>query len=243
MTFDDAVRYNMARHGLAKKLATIVTELVRQYQDVHGLDVDGALGPKTEGLFAPPIVQSSDFTIDANGILSGAGVEVMLMDPSWRYAKLKTPKSRPLAIVAHYTATDPGTARNMARNRQRQIGPDDRNASWHVSIETDGSVIQMAPFTTGCWHAGGATAKPIAGIGPANRVSVGVELVGYGSSFPEAQVTAAAKLWRALVLTYQIPRALAMITHQSLDPTRKTDPGPVWIGEHADRVLDFAFDR
>lgn len=178
-------------------------------------------------------------TIDAKGWLSGPDVVRMPIDPSWYYAKLST--GTPKAIVAHYTATDPGTGRNMARNRQRKRTKDDRAASWHVTIETDGTIIQMAPFTAGCWHAGSDTARKIPGVGWANNTSVGIELVGHGKSFPPEQVAAAARVWRALVATYSIPRELAMVTHRSIDPERRSDPGPVWMSEHAEWVLDEAY--
>lgn len=163
------------------------------------------------------------------------------MHPSWRYASLRTPGSKPLAIVAHYTATDPGTAISMAKRRTKPRTKDDRAASWHLSIEADGTVVQMAPLTVGCWHAGSNTAKKIPGVGWANRTAIGVELVGYGKEFPPAQVEAACRVWRAIVREYSIPREHAMITHQSIDPTRKADPGRVWMGEHAPRVLDAAY--
>ena len=91
------------------------------------------------------------------------------------------------------------------------------------------------------WHAGSPTAQPVPGLGNANAHTVGIELVGSGKVFPSAQVNAAAQVWSALVRAYNIPRALAMITHQSIDPTRRDDPGPVWMGVHAAGVLDFAY--
>jgi N-acetyl-anhydromuramyl-L-alanine amidase AmpD len=71
--------------------------------------------------------------------------------------------------------------------------------------------------------------------------TVGIELVGFGKVFTTAQVNTAARVWRALVSHYAIPRDLAMITHESIDPTRRDDPGPVWMGQHAANVLDFAY--
>jgi N-acetyl-anhydromuramyl-L-alanine amidase AmpD len=160
---------------------------------------------------------------------------------SWYGSTLTAGK--PLAIVAHYTATAPGTAINMATRRQRQFGldPDDRLASWHVTIDSDGSVVQMVPFDRVCWHAGSSTAKPIPGIGPANQNTVGIELVGHGKEFPPAQVEAAGRVWRAIVQAYGIPHWAAMIAHSAIDPTRRSDPGPVWMNEHAVKVLDVAY--
>ena len=143
--------------------------------------------------------------------------------------------------MAHYTATDPGTAVAMAKNRQRARTPADRAASWHLTIDADGSVVQMITLNRVAWHAGSDTAKPIPGVGSANNNSIGIELVGRGDVFPSSQVAAACKVWRAIVRAYGIQREHAMITHQSIDPTRRSDPGPVWTSQHAGMVLDFAY--
>ncbi|NVB81776.1 MAG: N-acetylmuramoyl-L-alanine amidase, partial [Kofleriaceae bacterium] len=188
-----------------------------------------------------------------DGWLVGDGVQRIEMHASWRYSWLSTPEHKPLAIVAHYTDTDPGTAVNMAKRRQQPWAtfaaayrksypgkPVPQN-SWHLSIEADGSIVQMAPLTSGCWHVGSPTAKQIPGVGWGNRTAVGIELVGHGKTFPPAQVSAACDVWRAIVRAYGIPREHAMVTHQSIDPTRRSDPGPVWMKQHAPTVLERAF--
>lgn len=228
-----------------------VTNLVVQFQAANGLVVDGMAGPTTRALIEllkgrltgpePEVVPLADITISKDGWLSGTGVEVMPIHRSWYYPRLATVDGKPAAIVAHYSATPYGTARNMAKNRAAALTTTDREASWHISIEGDGSIVQMAPTLVGCWHAGGATAKPIAGVGPANRVSVGVELIGYGDAFPAEQVNSAKRVWRALVRAYAIPRDRAMIGHSQIDPTRKRDPGPIWTKDHAPGVLEFAY--
>jgi N-acetylmuramoyl-L-alanine amidase len=227
--------YNSTQIAAGKLTPHHITALVRHWQTMHvPLDVDGAAGPATiasiEAALRP--AASAHWLSDATA---------MPIHQSWFGGPLAAGK--PLAIVAHYTATDPGTGVNMATRRQRQFGadPDDRAASWHVTIETDGSVIQMIPLDHVAWHAGSDTAKPIPGVGWANSNTVGIELVGYGKSFPEAQVTAACRVWREIVQMYGIPRAHAMVTHQSIDPTRREDPGPVWLAQHATRVLNAAY--
>lgn len=188
-----------------------------------------------------------------DGWLVGDGMQRIEMHASWRYSWLSTPEHEPLAIVAHYTATDPGTAVSMAKRRQqpwseyaaawrkRNPGKPVPQNSWHLSIEANGAIVQMAPLTTGCWHVGSNTAIPIPGVGWGNRTAVGIELVGWGKMFPPAQVAAACDVWRAIVRAYGIPREHAMITHQSIDPTRRSDPGPVWMKQHAPTVLAHAF--
>jgi hypothetical protein len=201
---------------------------------------------------APPPEPVSRLEV-INGWLVGEGVQRVEMHPSWRYAWLSTPSHVPLAIVAHYTATNPGTALNMARTRRQpwaEFAAAFRKAypgkpvpqnSWHISIEAGGGIVQMAPLTSGCWHAGSQTAKQIPGVGWANRTSIGIELVGHGKDFPPAQVEASCAVWRALVTAYRIQKRHAMVTHQSIDPTRRSDPGPVWMKQHAPTVLEYAF--
>jgi hypothetical protein len=175
--------------------------------------------------------------INEAGWLEGQGVVKIPSDPSWYYPKLSTPTGDPQALVAHVSATNLGTGVNMAKNRARPRTSTDRPASWHVSVEVD-SIVQMARFEVGCWHALGN----IKGVGPANRTAVGIELVGWEKGpFPDGQVEQACRLWRALVQSYGIKRTFAMVPHAVIDPVRRSDPGKVWMTNHAQRVLDFAF--
>jgi N-acetyl-anhydromuramyl-L-alanine amidase AmpD len=211
-----------------------LTNLSRRVRQIFGSTPSG-IPPEWSTL--------TGLTVDARGWLLGSGVTLMPSHPSWHYPKLSTPTGKPLALVCHYTSTNPGTALSMARRRMRKFGedPDDRQASWHVSVEADGSIVQQVSMLAGTWHAGSPTAVPIKGAGWANRVAIGIELVGHGKVWPEAQVIGAARLWRALIDAYAIPRALAMVTHQELDPTRKSDPGKPWMRDHAPAVLEYAF--
>lgn len=248
----DADDFNAAQ--LTQKLLKIehITELVMHWQETHaGLIVDGKAGVRQT---IPSIVNAiARRTPEPSGF--GDGIAVMdswLVGPdvtridaheSWYGGPLATGK--PLGVVAHYTATNAGTAINMATRRARQFGqdPDDRLASWHITIETDGSIVVMIPMNHTAWHAGSPTAKLVPGLGNgnANANTVGIELVGFGKEFSPAQVTAASQVWRALVKHYGIAREFAMITHHSIDPTQREDPGPVWMSQHADNVLDFAY--
>lgn len=248
----DADKFNASALEAGQITPAHVTALTRRFQAANELAADGKCGPKTRALLelledkVPGHEHPAELPIlliDAAGWLAGDGVIKIPSHPSWGYAKLNTPDGRPGAIVAHYTATNHGTARAMANNRARPLAPADREASWHVSVEGDGTIVQMAPFLRGCWHAGGPTAKAIPNLGPANRTAVGIELVGHGDVFPRAQVDAACRLWRALVERYAIPEARAMVGHSDLDPTRKRDPGPVWTSSHAGAVLGYAYRR
>jgi hypothetical protein len=242
--------YNAGEWEAGRLKPSHVSELTKRFQQDHELPADGKCGPTTRAVLdllrgkdrnpVPPTIKTPDIKISADGWMSGSGVAVMPIHASWYYAKLSTVDGNPKAIVAHYTATKHGTAINMARNRGHKLVKGvDREASWHVSIEGDGSILQMAPLLAGCWHAGGKTSKPIPGVGKANYTSVGIELVGYGDFFPEPQVLAACRVWYAIRSRYGIPADLCMITHQELDPTRKADPGKVWMTQHAPRVLTY----
>jgi hypothetical protein len=227
-----------------------ISELVTFWQEHHtGLDVDGKAGG---GQTIPSIVKAiaarnplpqpsaGEVCVEANW-LCGPRVQRIPADASWFGGTLSGGK--PSGIVAHFTDTDPGTAINMAKRRAHKFGsdPDDRLASWHITVETDGSLVTMIPLDHQAWHAGSPSALPVPGLGGANAHTIGIELVGFGKVFPQAQVDAAAQVWRALVRAYAIAREFAMITHQSIDPTRRDDPGPVWMGQHAAAVLDFAY--
>jgi len=203
------------------------------------------LSRKVRGAFGPlPSAFPEDWKllpalhVDDEGWLVGDEVQSMPMHSSWRYAKLSTQHGDPLAIVAHTSATNPGTARSMGRRRTSPRQPEDRAASWHISVEADGSIIQMASCEVGTWHAAGH----IKGAGPANRVSVGIELIGWEKGpWPAAQVQGACRVWRAIVQSYGIKRELAMVPHAVIDPQRRSDPGAEWMTKHAELVLDYAY--
>lgn len=194
------------------------------------LDIFAAAGPKLPEL--PPLHVNED------GWLEGEDVTIIKSHPSWYYSRLSTPTGDPIAITWHASATAPGTAGNMARRRSRPRTREDRAASWHLSIEADGSIVQMASAEVGCWHAQGR----ISGAGPANRVSVGIELIGFERGpWPLAQVDGARRVARALVQSYGIKRALAAVPHAVIDPDRRSDPGKLWMREHMDAVMRYAY--
>lgn len=178
---------------------------------------------------------STQLQIDNKGWLKGFKVTRIPAHPSWYYKTLDS--KTPLGIVAHYTATKAGTGVPMAKRRVKPIQAGQREASWHVTVERDGSIIQMIPFLSGAWH----VAKGNVGGFSTNKATIGIELVGDGKSFTPAQVNSAKLVWRALVKTYGINRDLAMLHHSQFDPQRRKDPGPVWVAKHQEDVLRYAF--
>jgi hypothetical protein len=235
------VQYNAAQLASGALSPKHVVELVRYWQKGHRLVADGMAGPKT---LASLEAELTALVIGADHWIVGATVVPvtrLASHMSWFGGAM--PGDGPAGIVWHYTATDPGTALRMAQTRTQQYRRDLKPniSSWHASIETDGTIVQMIPFHRAAWHAGGSTAQPVRGLGTANYSCVGLELVGHGTTFPDAQVRSAKLLARALVRRYAIVRPFAMLQHSQIDPTQRRDPGPVWMAEHAAAVADFAF--
>lgn len=182
----------------------------------------------TQELFPLP---SANLTI-YKGWLQGVGVTKI---PSKRrYEQNKDP----IAIVWHYTATKPGTAKALA-NRIRELpGHGDRSSSWHVIISTDGQVYQSVSFLDGSWHCKGNPKTPTAGLidgRSPNRCSVGIELESLSGEFTAAQITAATDVLRLLVDTYGISRKNASWGH--LDLGYHSDPGPTFMKKLLPQML------
>jgi hypothetical protein len=57
-------------------------------------------------------------------------------------------------------------------------------------------------------------------------------------NFPEAQETAARRLLRAIVEEYGLDEQAVSWSHLKIDPTRKSDPGPVWLEMVLPRMID-----
>ncbi len=180
-----------------------------------------------------------------NHWLEGPNVIHMPMHESYCPRFLHTDKDHnPLALVMHETSTAAGTGKNMAKRRKKKFDKDqgDRQSSWHITVEQDGTIIQMAPFNRVCWHAGSKTDRAIPGAGFANDVAVGLERVGYedDSFIPALQLISIKEVVRAFVHHYGIKRDNTLVGHKWIDPTRKRDPGPAW-DKVQNGVLDYAF--
>lgn len=205
---------------------------------------------KTAPAFPPEWLLLPPLRVNEEGWLEGDGVEIIRAHPSWYYSKLSTPTGDPQAIVWHVSATKHGTAGVMANNRIRAFRPKkpehtkedagklyDRAASWHLSVESN-RIVQMIPLEAGAWHAIGQ----IKGLGPANRVSTGIELVGFEKGpWPDEQVAQAARVTRAIVQSYGIQRKYADVQHATIDPKDRTDPGKEWMSKHMAKVMTYAF--
>jgi hypothetical protein len=223
---------------------TRLTKIAQAALRFPDAEVDGKFGPGTmlavAGFFAgQPTLEP--LTINDQGWLVGGNVKFVPTHPTWLGGTLAN--GEPGGVVCHVSATNPGTGLNMAKNRARAfVKATDRLSSWHASVEADGCIVQMSSFARVCFHAGSSTAKPIPRLGHANYCTAGIEIVGWEKGpFPEAQVLGYARLLRALRVRYGIKREHAMITHASIDPSRRSDPGPEWMAKHAERVLEMAY--
>lgn len=181
---------------------------------------------------------ADDLQVDGEGWLVGPGVERV---PSVRHSPLTA--REPFAILWHFTATRPGTARSLAKRIRTYRKRIDRAASWHVIVAQDGKLWQSVPFLRGAWHCARGTIRSQYWSGHTrfwdsdvdnvahriNSCAIGIELEALdGQSFPWQQVDAATRLVRALVDAYPIYPTNAGLSHSMFDPARRTDPGPVW---------------
>lgn len=183
-------------------------------------------------------------TIDQKGWINHANVIVIPSRRSWYYAKLDTSNGLPKGIVAHYTATNSGTAMNMAVRRRdhdrTEWPPGERPGSWHFTVPQKGPIIQQLSIRQGAFHAGSPTARRLP-IGWANHVALGIELEGHGDVFTPHQIGMAKWLWREIIKHCLIPRQHAMSEHSWIDPDRRRDPGSYFMSAFAPSILDHAY--
>ena len=175
--------------------------------------------------------------IDHAGWLVGDDVVIVPAHESWYYKKLDTPDSEPLGVIWHYTATDFGTAKSMAKRRTKRRKQGQRAASWHVTIAGDGKIWQLISLESGAWHCRGSHK----GI-KINRSMIGIELEGHGQRFPEIQCIAAHRFLQAMVDDYGCKREELEHGHRDFDPKRRSDPGDLWAHEILPTILDDIFD-
>lgn len=161
---------------------------------------------------------------------------------------------RPRYLVMHYTAgRDAASAVASLCTRKPQ-----GNASAHLVLGRDGSIIQLAPFDVVTWHAGVSNWAGHTGL---NSLAIGIEMdnagllhregarycAWFGKAYPEDQVVLAehrhgggVQPWHAYTEA-QIARALELcellvaeygledvLGHEDIARGRKVDPGPAF---------------
>ncbi len=98
--------------------------------------------------------------------------------------------------------------------------------SAHLLIERDGAVTQFVPFNARAWHAGHSC---YAGCAQCNDFSIGIELEGTDElAYTQAQYQVLTGITQALLAAYPRLSLGALVGHQEIAPSRKTDPGPVF---------------
>jgi N-acetylmuramoyl-L-alanine amidase len=123
---------------------------------------------------------------------------------------------RPTLIVLHYT----GMA-TCAEARARLCDPV-AEVSAHWLISETGEAEALVPEDRRAWHAGEGAWR---GVSDVNSASIGIELANPGDRpFPEAQMAALEQVLRGVMGRWGI-RALGVIAHSDMAPTRKSDPG------------------
>lgn len=107
-----------------------------------------------------------------------------------------------------------------------------------VEFEVVGEVRKVGPVWMG-WPYGKNGER-----GPVVREEETVEWRGKRyHTFTTEQECAAVRLWSALAREYPIDRHGAAWGHVDLDPTRKSDPGPVWRESQLPRILDIVYGK
>ena len=101
-----------------------------------------------------------------------------------------------------------------------------REASAHYAMGWDGTEVLMVREKDKAWHASSS-----------NDRSIGIEHVGFAhamypgteTEWSKAMLKASAKLVAKLARKYDIPiNKETIISHASVDPSRRSDPGPYW---------------
>jgi N-acetyl-anhydromuramyl-L-alanine amidase AmpD len=106
-----------------------------------------------------------------------------------------------------------------------------------IELECVGEVRQLKDGRWSGW--------PFGNDGKAGPIVPEADTVMHGKkryhNFPEAQEVAARRLLRAIVQEYGLDEKAASWGHVDIDPTRKTDPGPIWRGIILPRMLAAIF--
>jgi N-acetylmuramoyl-L-alanine amidase len=120
----------------------------------------------------------------------------------------------PRIIVIHYTGD------NNAEGGLSWLCSSKSGVSAHLVIDKDGTIYQILPFNIQAWHAGKSSYN---GRSNVNGFSIGIENVGIGDEWPDAQIEANRAVVAALYTAYPITDTVG---HEDVSPGRKTDPGP-----------------
>jgi N-acetyl-anhydromuramyl-L-alanine amidase AmpD len=120
----------------------------------------------------------------------------------------------PEIIVIHYTGD------NSLSGAISWLCSPQSKVSAHLIVGKDGVVWQLLPLNTLGWHAGVSSYDGRTGV---NSFSIGIENVGIGDNWPDAQILVNKQLVEAIKKNYNIK---GVVGHEDVAPGRKSDPGP-----------------
>jgi N-acetylmuramoyl-L-alanine amidase len=120
----------------------------------------------------------------------------------------------PEIVVIHYTGS------NSLNGALSWLCTPTAKVSAHLVIAKTGVVWQLLPFNLRGWHAGRSSFD---GRSDVNGFSIGIENVGLGDEWPDAQIQANIEVLDTLYAAYRIEDTVG---HQDVAPGRKVDPGP-----------------
>lgn len=123
---------------------------------------------------------------------------------------------KPELVVIHYTGS------NSLQSALSWLCTPSAKVSAHLVIAKTGQIWQLLPFNVRAWHAGKSV---YAGRGDVNGFSIGIENVGLGDDWPNAQIEANIGVIKALCAAYKI---IDLVGHDevAIPDGRKVDPGP-----------------
>lgn len=126
-------------------------------------------------------------------------------------------------LIVHYTGM------RSCEDALSRMCDEASRVSAHYLIDEAGSIYKMVPEDRRAWHAG---VSFWAGVRDLNSTSIGIELVNPGHefgyrSFPEAQMSAFAKLSQQIIKRHRI-NPDDVLGHSDIAPGRKTDPGELF---------------
>lgn len=156
-----------------------------------------------------------------------------LRSANWKaspnYGGLITPN----IIVIHYTGS------NSLQSALSWLCATASKVSAHLVIAKTGQVWQLVPFNRAAWHAG---RSEYMGRHNVNSFSIGIENVGLGDEWPEAQIQANIDVIKALCATYDIQD---IVGHDEVcvPPGRKADPGPLYPWKRIGDACGFEWEE
>jgi N-acetylmuramoyl-L-alanine amidase len=140
---------------------------------------------------------------------------------------------KPELIVIHYTGS------NSLQGALSWLCDPKAKVSAHLLIAKTGQIWQLVPFNRRAWHAG---RSEYLGRPDVNSFSIGIENVGLGDEWPEAQIQANIDVINAIREVYDI---VDIVGHDEICiPTgRKTDPGPNYPWKRVGDACGFEWEE